>query len=235
MKLQELLEQYEITNNFTVHDLYLDEDGDLWLMDPLQETNLNLGREENNGNVIIAEEWAESPEDAILMEYPGAEFTEDDKHRRIDLRTGLGVELYPKADFTMLEIANDILFGIWPSNQTTKEKEMKIQELLEELGLRVEFTRHDLKLDSEGDLWLYDPHQKSNINLCRDTGKGHVVVYESWAESPEEAIKMEYPSAEFTEDYLDKMVDLSIGIGISYYPRYEWAWLEIANDILFGE
>lgn len=36
-----------------------------------------------------------------------------------------------------------------------------------------------IAIDSEGDIWIYDPENKTGHNLCRDTGEGWVIVYEN--------------------------------------------------------
>jgi len=62
---------------------------------------------------------------------------------------------------------------------------MRLTELLKSINeeYNTDFGVGDLKLDEDYDLWLYDPEQKTGIDLCRDTGNGWVIVYEDWGNS----------------------------------------------------
>ncbi len=46
--------------------------------------------------------------DGVHKEFPNAVFYEDDKYYYVDLKTGLGEALYPKATFTFSDVINDI-------------------------------------------------------------------------------------------------------------------------------
>jgi len=110
---------------------------------------------------------------------------------------------------------------------------MKLTELLEKINEGKDtFEVSDLRLDEDGDLWLYDPEQKTSYNLCRDAGRGWVIVYEDWG-TAEESLFNEFPNTFISIDDENIRVDLGTGLGESLYPRSDWNMTEIFNHLMF--
>ncbi len=122
---------------------------------------------------------------------------------------------------------------------------MNLKTHLELCGLAEFFEMGDLdmsclKLDEDGDLWLFDFPQKTNFNLGRQ-GDGWVIIAEEWVSKDNlfRAVEIEYPNAtliapkSILEEDPYYRVDLGTGLGESLYPIYEWDLIDIVNDILF--